>query len=153
MRPTPAAGSRRPWARPARLPSWTDSRYGRPPVRARSLLPAGTTSEPIVQPGRIHMSENPDAIVTDAKTEGAGGCPVAHGRAPHPTQGGGNRQWWPDQLNLRILAKNPAVANPLGETFDYAAAFNSLELDEVKRDIEDVLTTSQDWWPADYGHY
>ncbi|MEV8098015.1 catalase/peroxidase HPI [Kitasatospora sp. NPDC085879] len=99
------------------------------------------------------MSENPDAIVTDAKTEGAGGCPVAHGRAPHPTQGGGNRQWWPDQLNLRILAKNPAVANPLGETFDYAAAFESLDLAAVKRDLAEVLTTSQDWWPADYGNY
>ncbi|MEU2866245.1 hypothetical protein ABZ672_49655, partial [Streptomyces mirabilis] len=60
------------------------------------------------------MSENHDAIVTDAKSEGAGGCPVAHGRAAHPTQGGGNRQWWPERLNLKILAKNPAVANPLG---------------------------------------
>ncbi|AJE83692.1 MULTISPECIES: catalase/peroxidase HPI [Streptomyces] len=100
------------------------------------------------------MSENHEAIVTDAKTEGADGCPVAHGaRAPHPTQGGGNRQWWPDRLNLKILAKNPAVANPLGEEFDYAAAFQSLDLAAVKRDIEEVLTTSQDWWPADFGHY
>jgi len=82
-----------------------------------------------------------------------GGCPVAHERAPHPTQGGGNRGWWPDRLNLRILAKNPAVGNPLGEDFDYAAAFNSLDLAAVKQDIEEVLTTSQDWWPADYGHY
>ncbi len=81
------------------------------------------------------------------------GCPVAHDRAPHPTQGGGNRGWWPDRLNLKILAKNPAVANPLGEDFDYAAAFNRLDLAAVKQDIENVLTTSQDWWPADYGHY
>jgi catalase-peroxidase len=80
------------------------------------------------------MSENHDAIVVDAKTEGGGGCPVAHGRAPHPTQGGGNRQWWPERLNLKILAK----------TLDLAA---------VKQDIAEVLTTSQDWWPADYGHY
>ncbi|MFJ8086503.1 catalase/peroxidase HPI [Streptomyces sp. NPDC096205] len=99
------------------------------------------------------MSENHDAIVTDAKTEASGGCPVAHGRAPHPTQGGGNRQWWPDRLNLKILAKNPAVANPLGEEFDYAEAFQSLDLPAVKRDIAEVLTTSQDWWPADFGHY
>ncbi|MFD9970196.1 catalase/peroxidase HPI [Streptomyces sp. NPDC059013] len=99
------------------------------------------------------MSENHDAIVADAKAEGGGGCPVAHGRAPHPTQGGGNRQWWPERLNLRILAKNPAVANPLGEEFDYAAAFESLDLPAVKRDIAEVLTTSQDWWPADFGHY
>ncbi|MEV8531560.1 catalase/peroxidase HPI [Streptomyces sp. NPDC051211] len=99
------------------------------------------------------MPENHDAIVTDPRPEGEGGCPVAHGRAPHPTQGGGNRQWWPERLNLKILAKNPAVANPLGGDFDYAAAFNSLDLPAVKRDIEEVLTTSQDWWPADFGHY
>ncbi|MEU4262911.1 catalase/peroxidase HPI [Streptomyces argenteolus] len=99
------------------------------------------------------MSENHDAIVVDAKTEGGGGCPVAHGRAPHPTQGGGNRQWWPERLNLRILAKNPAVANPLGEGFDYAEAFSTLDLAAVKQDIAQVLTTSQDWWPADFGHY
>ncbi|GFH38358.1 catalase/peroxidase HPI [Streptomyces pacificus] len=99
------------------------------------------------------MSENHDAIVTDAKAEGAGGCPVAHGRAPHPTQGGGNRQWWPERLNLKILAKNPAAANPLGDGFDYAAAFRSLDLPAVKRDIAEVLTTSQEWWPADFGHY
>ncbi|MDQ0764506.1 catalase/peroxidase HPI [Streptomyces canus] len=99
------------------------------------------------------MSENPDAIVTDPKAEGAGGCPVAHGRAPHPTQGGGNRQWWPERLNLKILAKDPVVANPLGADFDYAEAFQALDLDAVKRDIAEVLTTSQDWWPADFGNY
>ncbi|MFE2835066.1 catalase/peroxidase HPI [Streptomyces mirabilis] len=99
------------------------------------------------------MSENHDAIVTDAKSEGAGGCPVAHGRAAHPTQGGGNRQWWPERLNLKILAKNPAVANPLGEEFDYAEAFKTLDLAAVKQDIAEVLTTSQDWWPADFGNY
>lgn len=100
------------------------------------------------------MSENHDAIVVDAKSEEAsGGCPVAHGRAPHPTQGGGNREWWPERLNLKILAKNPAVANPLGEEFDYAEAFKSLDLPAVKQDIAEVLTTSQDWWPADFGHY
>jgi len=100
------------------------------------------------------MSENNDAIVVDAKTEGAGGgCPVAHGRAPYPTQGGGNQQWWPERLNLKILAKNPAVANPLGEGFNYAEAFKSLDLPAVKRDIAEVLTSSQDWWPADFGNY
>ncbi|MFI5972412.1 catalase/peroxidase HPI [Streptomyces sp. NPDC051452] len=99
------------------------------------------------------MTENHDAIVTDAKAEGSGGCPVAHDRALHPTQGGGNRQWWPERLNLKILAKNPDVANPLGEDFDYAEAFNALDLAAVKRDIAEVLTTSQDWWPADFGNY
>ncbi|MFF3645066.1 catalase/peroxidase HPI [Streptomyces sp. NPDC002564] len=99
------------------------------------------------------MTENHDAIVTDPEPAEAEGCPVAHGRAPHPTQGGGNRQWWPDRLNLKILAKNPAVANPLGDEFDYAEAFNSLDLPALKRDIAEVLTTSQDWWPADFGNY
>ncbi|WP_329400385.1 catalase/peroxidase HPI [Streptomyces lydicus] len=99
------------------------------------------------------MTENHDAIVTDPKPEEVGGCPVAHGRALHPTQGGGNRQWWPERLNVKILAKNPAVANPLGEEFDYAEAFKNLDLPAVKRDIGEVLTTSQDWWPADFGHY
>nr|WP_246074782.1 catalase/peroxidase HPI [Marihabitans asiaticum] len=83
----------------------------------------------------------------------AAGCPVMHDAITHPTQGDANRGWWPNRLNLKILAKNPAVANPLGEDFDYAAAFNSLDLAEVKHDIEQVLTTSQDWWPADFGHY
>ncbi|MYT75912.1 MULTISPECIES: catalase/peroxidase HPI [unclassified Streptomyces] len=99
------------------------------------------------------MSENHEAIVTDPKSEGEGGCPVAHGRAAHPTQGGGNRQWWPERLNLKILAKNPAVANPMGEDFDYSEAFSALDLAAVKRDIAEVLTTSQDWWPADFGNY
>ncbi|MER6535625.1 catalase/peroxidase HPI [Streptomyces sp900105755] len=85
--------------------------------------------------------------------ENAGKCPVAHDRAPHPTQGGGNRQWWPEGLNLKILAKNPAVSNPLDEGFDYAEAFQNLDLAAVKRDIAEVLTTSQDWWPADFGNY
>ncbi|MGW1749290.1 catalase/peroxidase HPI [Streptomyces sp. NPDC002092] len=91
------------------------------------------------------MSENTPA-------EGAK-CPVAHDRALHPTQGGGNRQWWPEKLNLKILAKNPAVANPLGEEFDYAEAFQSLDLPAVKQDIAEILTDSKDWWPADFGHY
>ncbi|MFJ9812789.1 catalase/peroxidase HPI [Streptomyces sp. NPDC101158] len=102
------------------------------------------------------MSEQKhDPLVTEneAAAEGTGGCPVAHGRAAHPTQGGGNRQWWPERLNLKILAKNPAVANPLGEEFDYAEAFKALDLAAVKQDIAEVLTTSQDWWPADFGNY
>jgi catalase-peroxidase len=98
------------------------------------------------------MSENTHDVVA-ADTASAGRCPVAHGTAAHPTQGGGNRQWWPNQLNLKILAKNPAVANPLGTQFDYAAAFQTLDLAAVKRDIAQVLTSSQDWWPADYGTY
>ncbi|MFI7291258.1 catalase/peroxidase HPI [Streptomyces anulatus] len=97
--------------------------------------------------------DSPETAIPEVPEAQAGGCPVAHGRAPHPTQGGGNRQWWPDRLNLKILAKNPAVANPLGADFDYAAAFRGLDLPAVKRDIAGVLTTSQDWWPADFGNY
>jgi len=100
------------------------------------------------------MSENHDPVVVeDATPESGGECPVAHGGRVHPTMGDANTQWWPNKLNLKILAKNPAVANPLGEEFNYAVAFNSLDLAAVKRDIAEVLTTSQDWWPADFGHY
>ncbi|WP_295818458.1 catalase/peroxidase HPI [uncultured Microbacterium sp.] len=88
----------------------------------------------------------------EAYAEEAATCPVIHAQ-PHPTSGSANRVWWPNQLNLKILAKNPQVRNPLDADFDYAAAFESLDLAAVKKDIEDVLTTSQDWWPADFGHY
>jgi catalase-peroxidase len=98
-------------------------------------------------------SEQHQAIDHDAVAGAASTCPVPHGRAAHPTQGGGNRGWWPNRLNLRILAKNPAETNPLGAAFDYAAAFRALDLPAVKRDIAEILTSSQDWWPADYGHY
>jgi catalase-peroxidase len=98
------------------------------------------------------MADN-EAVANNANEEGSGGCPVVHGRAPHPTQGGGNRGWWPDRLNLKILAKNPDVGNPLGGDFDYAAAFAALDLSAVKRDLAELMTTSQDWWPADFGNY
>ncbi|WP_257719839.1 catalase/peroxidase HPI [Natrialba magadii] len=64
-----------------------------------------------------------------------------------------NQDWWPNQLNVDILDQNVPTSNPMDEDFDYAEEFESLDLDEVKADIEDVMTTSQDWWPADYGHY
>jgi catalase-peroxidase len=100
------------------------------------------------------MSENHDPVVVEDATPEAGEeCPVAHGGRAHPTMGDANREWWPNQLNLKILAKNPAVANPLGEEFNYAEAFKTLDLAAVKRDIAQVLTTSQDWWPADFGNY
>jgi catalase-peroxidase len=101
------------------------------------------------------VSENHehDAVVGDMNSEESEGvCPVA-ARPNHPTEGVGNREWWPRQLNLKILRKHPAVANPLDEGFDYSAAFNTVNLDELAADVDAVLTTSQDWWPADFGHY
>ena len=103
---------------------------------------------PVVTP-----DETESTTVTGEETPAAGACPVVADRQPHPTSGSANETWWPNRLNLKILAKNPAVANPLGADFDYAAAFNALDLGAVKADLEQVLTTSQDWWPADFGNY
>ncbi|MBN9213881.1 MAG: catalase/peroxidase HPI [Microbacterium sp. SCN 70-200] len=90
--------------------------------------------------------------VTDEPAEQAGACPVIHAM-PHPTTGSANRVWWPNQLNLKILAKNSEARSPLASDFDYAAAFEALDLAAVKADIAQTLTTSQDWWPADFGNY
>ena len=99
------------------------------------------------------MPETHDAVVGDMQSEASEArCPVAV-RPHHPTEGAGNQDWWPNQLNLKILRKHPAVANPLGAAFDYAAAFSTVDLDALTADVDAVMTTSQDWWPADYGHY
>jgi catalase-peroxidase len=81
-------------------------------------------------------------------------CPFNHG-AKKQTAGGGTRNtdWWPNQLKLNILRQNSSLSNPMGNDFNYAAAFNSLDFAALKKDIFEVMTTSQDWWPADYGHY
>jgi catalase-peroxidase len=99
------------------------------------------------------MSENHDPVVVEDATPESGGCPVANAGLTQPTMGDANRDWWPNRLNLKILAKNPAVANPLGEEFSYAEEFKTLDLAAVKADIAEVLTNSQDWWPADFGNY
>ncbi len=77
-------------------------------------------------------------------------CPVVHGTVGVGTQ---NEDWWPNALNLTVLQQNPPAASPMGADFDYAEAFEQLDLAEVKRDLTDLMTNSQDWWPADYGHY
>lgn len=80
-----------------------------------------------------------------------GKCPVTH---RHTTAGGrSNHDWWPDQLNLRILHQHTAASNPMGEDFDYAAEFAKIDLEALKQDLHALMTDSQDWWPADYGHY
>lgn len=82
-------------------------------------------------------------------------CPMmADPKRRHTAAGAwSNRDWWPNQLNLSILHQNSPLADPLDEGFDYAAEFAKVDLNELRKDIENVLTTSQDWWPADYGHY
>ena len=84
-------------------------------------------------------------------------CPVAHGghasAAGRGRRARTNREWWPNQLNLEILHQNSPLSNPMGEDFDYAKEFQSLDLAAVKNDLHELMTTSQDWWPADWGHY
>lgn len=82
-------------------------------------------------------------------------CPFHNGSLKHTTGGGGtrNRDWWPNQLKLSILRQHAPQSNPLGEAFNYAEAFKQLDLEAVKKDLHALMTDSQDWWPADFGHY
>jgi len=98
-------------------------------------------------------NEDTGATATTSEEAAPGAkCPVlSHSHAA--TGSMANQHWWPDQLSLRPLNKNSPLIDPMGEEFDYAREFESLDLDAVKADIEAVMTTSQDWWPADYGHY
>ncbi|MGW3444971.1 catalase/peroxidase HPI [Streptomyces sp. NPDC001076] len=86
---------------------------------------------------------------------GAGGLGLSAsaGHRSHAMGGASTRDWWPNRLNLAILRKHPAVADPMGEDFDYAAEFRTLDLDALAREVDEVLATSQEWWPADFGHY
>jgi catalase-peroxidase len=88
------------------------------------------------------------------KGESAGQCPVNHSAMKQTTSGARtNRDWWPNQLNLKILHQHSALSNPMGESFDYSKEFKKLDLEALKKDLYALMTTSQDWWPADYGHY
>jgi catalase-peroxidase len=81
-------------------------------------------------------------------------CPVMHGANKRPTiNGTANRDWWPNQLNLKILHQHSPMSNPMGEDFNYAEEFKKLDLEAVKKDLYALMTDSQEWWPADYGHY
>ena len=88
------------------------------------------------------MADNPTS------TPSAGQCPVAHTTAARA-----NRGWWPNQLNVNILHQNSALSNPMGEAFNYAEEFKKLDLAALKKDLTALMTASQDWWPADFGHY
>ncbi|MDP3960361.1 MAG: catalase/peroxidase HPI [Pseudorhodobacter sp.] len=86
--------------------------------------------------------------------ENVGDCPVMHEAGKHTTSAGrSNRDWWPNQLNLSILHQHSARSNPMGEAFNYGKAFAKLDLKAIKKDLYALMTDSQDWWPADYGHY
>ena len=81
-------------------------------------------------------------------------CPVMHGGIKHTTFGvRSNRDWWPKQLNLKILHQNSALSNPMARDFNYAEAFKTIDLEALRKDLFDLMTDSQEWWPADYGHY
>lgn len=90
----------------------------------------------------------------DAKAEKTGKCPVMHGaQTSAQSPGTSNRDWWPNQLNLKILHQNSSLSDPMGEAFDYTEAFKKLDLTALKSDLTALMTDSQDWWPADFGHY
>ncbi|HEX8045637.1 catalase/peroxidase HPI [Rhizobium sp.] len=87
----------------------------------------------------------------DTKVDNAGKCPVVHTHTAHG--GRSNRDWWPNQLNLKILHQNSSLSNPLGTAFNYAEEFKKLDLEALKQDLHALMTDSQEWWPADFGHY
>ena len=101
----------------------------------------------------MEKNKDSDSILADVnKTEAQ--CPF-HNGAPSQTAGGGtrNRDWWPNQLKLNILRQHSSLSNPMGEKFNYAEEFKTLDLKAVKNDLHRLMTDSQDWWPADFGHY
>ncbi|MEY2998546.1 MAG: hypothetical protein RLZZ02_355, partial [Bacteroidota bacterium] len=81
-------------------------------------------------------------------------CPFSGHNAPKAAgRGTRNQDWWPNQLNLNILRQHSSLSNPMEADFDYTAAFESLDYEALKKDLVDLMKTSQDWWPADFGHY
>ncbi len=98
--------------------------------------------------------ENNNSQQKSSQNSGEGKCPFSSGSLKKPAGSGTrNRDWWPNQLKLNILRQNSSLSNPMGESFNYATEFKSLQLDELKKDIFELMTKSQEWWPADYGHY
>lgn len=92
--------------------------------------------------------------MNEMSVDSKGKCPVVHGaNGFKASTSSANQQWWPNQLNLKVLHQNTPSSDPMDEAFDYAAEFKSLDLEAVKQDLYAVMTDSQEWWPADYGHY
>ena len=95
-----------------------------------------------------------NGVMDTINDEAATKCPVMHGASRHMRAGARlNGDWWPNQLNLKILHQHTALSNPMGESFNYAEAFKTVDLTALRKDIDELMTTSQDWWPADFGHY
>ncbi len=100
------------------------------------------------------MENNTSPITSTKSSNGESKCPFTGGALKQSAGSGTrNRDWWPNQLKLNILRQHSALSNPMGESFNYAEEFKKLDLKALKKDIFDLMTTSQDWWPADYGHY
>lgn len=100
------------------------------------------------------MENNEHSSKASHNTNGESKCPFTGGTLKKSAGGGtANRDWWPNQLNLGILRQNSSLSNPMGEDFNYAEEFQKLDLKAIKNDLYDLMTDSQDWWPADYGHY
>ena len=125
--------------------------WGRCPecLAAQASVPAASTPESLdlTRPTNPLQIRNRGAdTMADEST-----CPVTH--TNRGTGGPSNRDWWPEQLDLKALQQNSPLADPMGADFDYAAEFNTLDLDALRQDLAAVMTDSQEWWPADYGHY
>jgi catalase-peroxidase len=93
-------------------------------------------------------------FMSEQNSSKAGMCPVVHGTQPNTTFAGrSNRDWWPNQLNIALLHQNSSLSDPMGHDFDYTEEFKKLDLAALKKDLFALMTDSQSWWPADFGHY
>jgi hypothetical protein len=107
------------------------------------------TSQGISKRGRIYVSDGQNVTASVSESE----SPAIPSPRPKRVRPRTNNDWWPDQLDLSLLHKHSPLSNPMGGSFSYAEEFRTLDVEALKRDLIQVMRTSQDWWPADYGHY